>query len=486
MAVRFRKRIKIIPGLSLNLGSKGASISLGGRGASINIGKNGTYGNLGLSGSGLSYRTKLSGNNKVNRRQIKPKATESQVITIKVKIDDNGNVEYINPTDGKPLPENVISNLKKNNKEALISIFKQACKNYNDGLELLDKLHLNVSPPSDIRIYNTEEYPEPPPQKERLKNRNLLCKIFPFVEKKRLKINEAIETEYNDKLNYWIQKKAEFDKNESDKAYRINELLALGNEDVINSELMELLSNIPFPKETNVNFEINENNLILDIDLPEIEDIPNKKYTASDNSLRISIKTMSDTERRKIYMTHIHSIIFRIIADIFNLIPTIKKITLSAYSQRPNVQNGNIEDQYLISVNIEKSAWKSINFDNIECIDVVGCFEQFDLIRNMSKTGIFKEIKPFATLIKNDDKIDQEVINEFENLDEEIKEPSQKVKQHNIDESLISPSIALIIGIIFLPCIFSWFTLKKGYSKTSKIISFTWMFLSIILYFSID
>lgn len=410
----------------------------------------------------------------------------SKGTTIKVKINDNGNIEYLNPNDGKPLPESVIVNIKKNNKEALISIFKQACKKYNDGLDLLDKLHLNVSPPSDIRVYNKKEYSEPPPQKAQLKHKNLLSKIFPFVEKKRLKINEVIESEYNVKLNYWAQKKFEFDENEIDKEYKINKLLASGNEEVINSELTELLSNIPFPKETNVNFEINENNLILDIDLPEIEDIPNKKYTASDNSLRILIKTMSDTERRKVYMTHIHSIIFRIIADVFSLIPTIKKITLSAYSQRPNVRNGNIEDQYLISVNVDKSAWKSINFNNIEYIDVVGCFEQFDLIRNMSKTGIFKEITPFATLIKDDDKIEQEVINEFGNLDEETEVLSQKVEQYNIDESFTSPSIALIIGIIFFPCIFSWFTLKKKYSKTSKIISFTWMFLSITLCYLSD
>ncbi|OCG02869.1 hypothetical protein [Gilliamella sp. wkB112] len=430
MVVRLRKKVKIIPDLSLNLSSKGT--------------------------------------------------------TIKVKIDNNGNVEYLNPNDGKPLPEKVIANIKKNNKEALISTFKQACKNYNDGLDLLDKLHLDVSPPSDIRVYNKKEYPELPPKKEQLKNQSFLSKIFPFIEKKRLNINEAIESEYNDKLNYWAQKKVEFDKNEIDKEYKINKLLASGNEEVINSELMELLSNIPFPKETNINFEINENNLILDIDLPEIEDIPNKKYTASDNSLKISIKTMSDTQRRKIYMTHIHSIIFRIIADVFSLIPTIKKITLSAYSQKPNIQNGNIENQYLLSVNIDKSAWKSINFNNIEYIDVVECFEQFDLIRNMSKTGIFKEITPFTTLIRDNNKITQEVINKFKNLDEENEVISQKVEQHDSDESFISPSIALIIGIIFLPYIFSWFTLKKGYSKTSKIISFTWMFLSILLRYSSD
>jgi hypothetical protein len=33
----------------------------------------------------------------------------------------------------------------------------------------------------------------------------------------------------------------------------------------------------------------------------------------------------------------------------------------------------------------------------------------------------------------------------------------------------------LIVGILFLPYIFSWFTLRAGYSKTARILSFAWM-----------
>ena len=43
MAIRFRKSIKIAPGVRVNLGKKGASVSVGARGASVNIGKRGTH-----------------------------------------------------------------------------------------------------------------------------------------------------------------------------------------------------------------------------------------------------------------------------------------------------------------------------------------------------------------------------------------------------------------------------------------------------------
>lgn len=43
----------------------------------------------------------------------------------------------------------------------------------------------------------------------------------------------------------------------------------------------------------------------------------------------------------------------------------------------------------------------------------------------------------------------------------------------------------LIIGIILVPLIFAWFTLKKGYSKTAKILSFGWLLLAIVVFVTV-
>lgn len=59
MTFRFRHRIKIFPGVHLNLSGRGVSLSLGPRGASMTLGSRGAYANLGIPGSGLSYRTRL-------------------------------------------------------------------------------------------------------------------------------------------------------------------------------------------------------------------------------------------------------------------------------------------------------------------------------------------------------------------------------------------------------------------------------------------
>jgi uncharacterized protein DUF4236 len=58
MGFRFRKSIKILPGIRLNVGKKGInSVSVGGRGATTNIGKHGTHTTYSIPGTGISYRT---------------------------------------------------------------------------------------------------------------------------------------------------------------------------------------------------------------------------------------------------------------------------------------------------------------------------------------------------------------------------------------------------------------------------------------------
>ena len=56
MGLRFRKSIKILPGVKLNLSKSGASLTLGGKGLHANIGTSGKLtGTASLKGTGLSY-----------------------------------------------------------------------------------------------------------------------------------------------------------------------------------------------------------------------------------------------------------------------------------------------------------------------------------------------------------------------------------------------------------------------------------------------
>lgn len=59
MGFRFQKRIKIAPGVRLNLSKSGVSTSLGGKGASLNFNSKGTRATIGIPGSGLSWSKQI-------------------------------------------------------------------------------------------------------------------------------------------------------------------------------------------------------------------------------------------------------------------------------------------------------------------------------------------------------------------------------------------------------------------------------------------
>jgi hypothetical protein len=57
MGFRFSRRIKLLPGVSINLSKSGASVSVGPRGAKVTVGPRGVTQTVGLPGTGLYYTT---------------------------------------------------------------------------------------------------------------------------------------------------------------------------------------------------------------------------------------------------------------------------------------------------------------------------------------------------------------------------------------------------------------------------------------------
>ncbi|MBU6303246.1 MAG: DUF4236 domain-containing protein [Verrucomicrobia bacterium] len=61
MGLRFQKKIRILPGLYLNISKSGLSVSAGGHGATVNVGTSGRKtATIGVPGTGLSYRAPLT------------------------------------------------------------------------------------------------------------------------------------------------------------------------------------------------------------------------------------------------------------------------------------------------------------------------------------------------------------------------------------------------------------------------------------------
>lgn len=56
LGFRYRRRKKILPGITLNIGKRGpSSVRAGQRGAGVSVGRRGTQATFSLLGTGLSY-----------------------------------------------------------------------------------------------------------------------------------------------------------------------------------------------------------------------------------------------------------------------------------------------------------------------------------------------------------------------------------------------------------------------------------------------
>nr|AOH35781.1 hypothetical protein BGP89_04940 [Luteimonas sp. JM171] len=70
------------------------------------------------------------------------------------------------------------------------------------------------------------------------------------------------------------------------------------------------------------------------------------------------------------------------------------EVIASGYSQRPDPATGAIQDEYLISLKVPRSAWREIDFSNLEQVDPIEAIARFEHVRKMTKTGIFRRIDP--------------------------------------------------------------------------------------------
>jgi hypothetical protein len=64
--IRFRRSVRILPRVRLNVGKTGVSTSIGGRGAHVTLGHGQTRTTVGLPGTGLSY-TEISPAHEVDK-----------------------------------------------------------------------------------------------------------------------------------------------------------------------------------------------------------------------------------------------------------------------------------------------------------------------------------------------------------------------------------------------------------------------------------
>jgi hypothetical protein len=446
MGFRFRKSIRLAPGVRLNFGKRGLSISAGVKGASVTLGSRGTYANMSIPGTGISYRTRVGGASEARRLERQQHRLEREMqrleaeqrrlealANVKLRLNDDGSIA-VEDAFGNPLSR-ADMRLLWEQKESLVREWLQAnADTINGDVELLTRIHEDTPDANAEPEYVAQPFEDPKPEepslatmevrpeKEVLPPLSFFSRLFANRRTKHAQEQARLAQEYEHALNVWenhcAQKKAlyesevaawkqatvnwearkrEHEANELQKAADYSRVL---REDLglMNSTLEKALESLTWPRETVVDFAIANDgkDVWLDVDLPEIEDLPQRVASLAASERKLNIKSKSQKQLRQEYATHVHGIAFRLAGMVFASLPSSEKVVVSGYSQRLDKATGRIKDDYLYSVRIDRQQFSQTNFEALENIDPIEAIEMFELRRQMISTGIFKAIEPFT------------------------------------------------------------------------------------------
>jgi len=373
----------------------GISVTTGIKGASLTFSKRGVHANLGLPGSGLHYRTRLSGLPGLSTGQRRS-LTQGGNAGVQLDLDPSGRLLLLDES-GDALSESRARKVRKEQRPVIDAWLEARRDAVNADRERALALHLDTPDP-DVLLGPVDlpapVPPSPPAPYAPSTWESLMAGSVAWmrdrIDFKRRASDEAI-ARWEVARGKQVEAERLMARAEAVAAARA----AVGPE-ALADKLGGLLAGIPWPRETEVALAIRGGTVLLDVDLPEIEDMPRQEARLSKRPVGVKLEDRSDRATRQDYMRHVHAVGFRLIGEVFLATPA-EVVVLSAATQRADPATGAVMELYLYSVRVTRAGWTAIDFGRLEDVDPIAALGQFELRRKMSKTGIFKGIEPFES-----------------------------------------------------------------------------------------
>lgn len=439
MGFRFRKSVRIAPGVRL---SSSGTLSVGARGASVSFGRRGTYANVGIPGTGIGYRGKLSGGSqrgpsraqieRAERKRFEEEDRERRLSSVSAKLNDDGTLS-IEDADGDPLKGKELKLFWEQGAERVEAYLNEHVAEINgERLQLAD-IHLLTPSPNDHPTVQTVPFDEkrpvepaapkdeaPPREPAPPKSPGLFGRMIPGAMKRyerrvaemarenRQRMEDwhsqrnALQTQYEAAraqfkrdLSGWSERKRIHDAEQAEIALVFDTELRAKIE-TMEEILGGRLDSIEWPRETLIDFEIVDDGKAvgIDVDLPEIEDMPLREANLAPNGKRLHIKDLSQTRLQQAYARHVHGLIMRVSGEALAALPSCERVVISGYTQRIDKATGVENDDYVLSAVIDRERFSRIDFEALERVDPCDAIGAFEPRRQMLKSGLMKAIKP--------------------------------------------------------------------------------------------
>lgn len=443
MGMRFRKSVKICKGVKVNFSKSGASLSLGGRGHSMNFGGRGTSASFGIPGTGLAYRSKITSHHKSgssHRRSSSGNKKSSGVAlpsSVQLKMNQDGKVEILD-NRGNPIYDQtvirrikttdsyktMVQNLESQRQEKMAEVYNEAKAENDRFIEIyklspqVDKQEQYIEILNSLRppVYQRKQYEVPRPNEDAI--RNQLVKeakevvrgnIFTVGKLRKEYVESNFQNRLNSALSEWTRQKEIFDTEEthnemvendrynaefnSNKQYMQN--LINGEDHEISETVESWISSCELPVEINVDYEWHQNDhiMFLDVDLPEIEDIPEDEVVRlASGNLKEKKKTQATLKQE--YVRLVFGLAIFISANVFNVSPALHTVVISGYTQRRN-KAGEVNDEYVYSIKFTRNIFEDSILHEVNPQDFCMRFENRS---NITSSMLMKKIEPYGTV----------------------------------------------------------------------------------------
>lgn len=431
MSMRFRKTVKICKGVKVNFSKSGASLSVGGRGHSLNYSTKGVRGTVGIPGTGISYSSMLSSN---SNKVVRSASHSIPIGSFTIKMNDKGQVSFFSENGIQITDQSMLRKIKATEqyqaqKIQLESIRQQKMTEMMDNSRIENEKFINiyklaipvcteeeVSKVIDALVpekYQRETFSVAAPDEAALMQELIeeaktavTGSIFTVKKRRKQFVQENFPVRLQNATEQWNQQRIAFeyeqDSIEQAKNAEFANQYSLyieklskeveGQHSAICESIDEWISGCTLPVEIDISYEWNQASgvAMLDVDLPEIEDLPTTQIVRLENG-NIKEKKKTQTQLKEQYSTMVFGLAVFITSHIFNVSPAIKKILISGYTQRRN-KTGEVQDDYIYSLKFTRDLFEQGkhlgDMPNLFCMSVENrC--------NQTSTGMFKAIVPF-------------------------------------------------------------------------------------------
>lgn len=364
--MRFRKSVNICKGVKLNLSKSGASLTVGpGKGVSLNLGTKGAFVNWSIPGTGVYDRIRVDtlvkdklgdlfgGREKEREEEREDERTEET--REDGKFDGLGALGALGALGGIG---SLLGLGENEEEEAERTSTRKKTKTGAAGQKAANAKKTSAKKTSTAKKTSGAKKSSDPSRAEleRLSEEMALINIH--------LLSPQVSTRATGKLDAEAAEKA------------------------IEDWLSEAEAPIAFSVQTQALED--KAAVMIDLDLPEIEDMPTDKLTELSGGT-LKIKKKSQKEAREDYKKCVFGLGEYVAGNAFDLVPAAKKAVVSAYTQRRDEKTGEQEDTFIYSVIFERAAFKK-GYEEEDPFEFCGGFESrfYPL-----SSGLLKRIEPY-------------------------------------------------------------------------------------------